>query len=195
MAQEKQTVSFTRMDEGTTEDYAIIAAGTQEHRERFLVDNVLRALRSLDSAVYGFPISVYEHSLQTATRAVRDGARDDLVVAALLHDLGDVLAPGPEHAAMSAAVIRPYVDEEAAWIVEHHGVFQGYHFWDKIGMDRDSREAFRSHPYFDATAYFCAEWDQTSFDPKYRSMSIDDFLPLLSDVFGRRPGKQTGAQA
>jgi predicted HD phosphohydrolase len=122
--------------------------------------------------------------LQTATRAHRDGARIDMVIGALLHDVGDALAPA-NHSELAATIIAPYVDAETTWVVRHHGVFQGYHYWHKIGFDRNARDRYRDSPYFDAAAHFCGEWDQQAFDPDYDTLPIEFFEPLLREVFAR----------
>ncbi len=101
-----------------------------------------------------------------------------------------MLAP-TNHGEVAGAIVAPFLDEEATWIVRHHPVFQGYHFWDKLDQDRDAREQFRSSPHFDATSQFCAEWDQRSFDPAYNSMALEDFEPLLRDLLRRAAGRRS----
>jgi predicted HD phosphohydrolase len=107
-----------------------------------------------------------------------------MVVAALFHDVGDALAPA-NHSELAAAILSPYVDEETAWVVRHHGVFQGYHYWHKIGFDRDARERYRDSPYFDAAAHFCGAWDQEAFDPDYDTLPLEVFEPIVHEVFSR----------
>ena len=178
------TVQFTRMEDGTSDEFALIVSEANAHMAEHLVDNVLSMLRSMIGPTLGYRIDRYQHSLQTATRAHRDGARVDMVVAGLLHDIGDVIAPA-NHSELAAAVLAPYLDEEATWVVRHHGVFQGYHYWDKLGLDRDSREKYRGSPYFDAAAHFCAAWDQTAFDPDYDTLPLEHFEDRVRAVFGR----------
>jgi predicted HD phosphohydrolase len=172
------------MQDGTSDEFQLIVRQAEAHASQHLVDNVLGMLHSMIGPTLGYRIDRYQHSLQTATRAHRDGARIDLVVAALLHDIGDVIAPA-NHSELAAAVLAPYVDEESTWVVRHHGVFQGYHYWDKLGLDRDSREKYRGSPWFDSAAHFCAEWDQTAFDPDYDSLPIEFFEPMVREVFAR----------
>lgn len=107
-----------------------------------------------------------------------------MVVGALLHDVADSFAV-MNHAAVAAALLRKYVDAETAWVIEHHTVFQGYHFWDKLGEDPNTRDRWAGHEYFDATAVFCAEWDQCSFDPDYGTLPIEFFVPAMKEVFSR----------
>jgi predicted HD phosphohydrolase len=182
--QQAQRVSFSRMEDGTAEDFALIVSEAQAHSRDHLVDNVLGMLKSMIGPTLGYQVDRYEHSLQSATRAHRDGASIDLVVGALLHDIGDVIAPA-NHSELAAAVIAPYVDEETTWVVRHHGVFQGYHYWDKLGLDKNARDKYRGHPYFDTTAHFCAKWDQTAFEPGYDTLPLEYFEPMVREVFAR----------
>lgn len=182
------SVGFTRMADGTREDYALLA----RHEERQLAElpkRVLGLLRGLADSFGGYRVTRLEHSLQTATRALRDGADDDLVAAALLHDIGDTLAP-ENHAAFAADVLRPYLREDCVWIVRHHGVFQLHYYGRHVGADPDAREKHRGHPHFDACERFCAEWDQESFDPDYDSLPLAEFEPLVREVFAREPWRR-----
>lgn len=177
-------VKFIRMSDGTTEEFEHIVRAANEHLHAHLVDNILTMLTSLAGPTLGYRVDRLEHSLQTATRAHRDGARVDMVVAALLHDIGDTIAPA-NHSELAASVIAPYVDAEATWVVRHHGVFQGYHYWDKLGLDKNSRDKYRDSPYFDAAAHFCAAWDQVAFDPTYDTLPLEFFEPMVREVFAR----------
>ena len=179
--QQAQRVSFSRMEDGTAEDFALIVGEAQAHSRDHLVDNVLGMLKSMIGPTLGYQVDRYEHSLQTATRAHRDGASIDLVVGALLHDIGDVIAPA-NHSELAAAVIAPYVDDETTWVVRHHGVFQGYHYWHQLGLDRNAREKYRGNPYFDTAAHFCAKWDQVAFEPGYDTLPLEHFEPLVRQV-------------
>lgn len=184
-------VSFTRMDQSTPEDIALIVAESKIHLNDPLPDTMIAMLEALRGPTVGYQIDRYDHSLQTASRALRDGAETDLIVAALLHDVGDAIAPA-NHSELAAAIVRPYLSAEATWVVKHHGVFQGYHYWDRLGLDTNARERYRDSPYFDTCAYFCAEWDQVSFDPEYDTLPIETFVPMLREVF-TRPASGFGA--
>lgn len=184
-------VEFIRMSDGTTEEFEHIVRAANEHLHAHLVDNLLTMLTSLAGPTLGYRVDRLEHSLQTATRAHRDGARVDMVVAALLHDIGDTIAPA-NHSELAASIIAPYVDAEATWVVRHHGVFQGYHYWDKLGLDKNSRDRYRDSPYFDAAAHFCAAWDQVAFDPTYDTLPLSYFEPMVREVFAR-PASGFGA--
>ncbi|WP_438976321.1 HD domain-containing protein [Roseicyclus sp.] len=180
-----KTVSFTAMKDGTREEYALLA----QLEKPFLAltaDRVLDELRRADEVTLeGYKISRLTHGLQSATRAMRDGADIDWVVGALLHDIGDGLAP-QNHDRMSAEVIRPFVRWDVAWVVEHHGIFQMLYYAHHYGWDRDARERFRDHPCFDSCAEFCERWDQSSFDPDYPTEPLSRFEPMLREVFGRK---------
>ena len=134
----------------------------------------------------GFPVTRLEHSLQTATRARNDGADEELIMGALIHDVGDLLAPY-NHAELAAAIIRPYVREQVTWIVEQHGLFQTYYYVHHLGGDRHMRERLREHRWYEACAYFCEHYDQASFDPKFPSLPLEEFAPLIRQVFSRKP--------
>jgi predicted HD phosphohydrolase len=146
----------------------------------------LTALQNLEQSLAGYQVSRLEHSLQSATRAERDGADIEMIVAALIHDLGDDLAP-LNHSQFAAAIVRPYVRSEVTWIIEHHGVFQMYYYGDAIGVDKNAREIYRGHKWFDSCERFCGRWDQMSFDPHYQSLPLDHFAPMVREIFSRPP--------
>jgi predicted HD phosphohydrolase len=178
-------VSFQRMEDGTREDYEFLDRSEREYALG-LPDTILAALEKLDHTLQGYPLSRLEHSLQTATRALRDGADDELVAAALIHDVGDELAPY-NHAEIAAGILRPYVRPEVTWIVEQHGLFQSYYYAHHTGGSRDGRDRFRDHPWYQACRDFCANWDQCSFDPRYEWQPLSSFEPLIRKIFTRPP--------
>ena len=180
-----RVVGFTRMDAGTVEDYALLDALGEPYIAK-TGDRVLSCLERLSGGLAGYRVDRCEHSLQTATRALGAGECEEFVVAALLHDIGDDLAP-ENHSEVAAAVLRPYVSQHVYWLVLHHGLFQGYYYFDKIGQDPDARERHRGHPAFDMTVRFCEAYDQTSFDPGYETLSIDRFVPMVERIFARKP--------
>ncbi len=173
------------MDAGDAADYALL-----DHLAKPYIaetgQRVLAYLETLSEGLMGYRVSRYQHSLQTASRALRAGECEEVVVAALLHDIGDALAP-ENHAELGAAVLRPYVAKHTHWMVRRHGVFQGHYYFDKIGADANERERYRSHPAFEATERFCAHYDQRSFDPDYDTLPIDAFEPLVAQIFARKP--------
>jgi len=178
-------VSFTQMKHGTREDYALLDE-SERNFARDLPEQILGALRALDHSLEGYPVSRLGHILQTATRARNDGADEELVAGALIHDIGDMLAPY-NHAEVAAGIIRPYVRAEVTWIVEQHGLFQTYYYVHFNGGDRYARERFRDHPYYEACINFCERYDQASFDPAFATLPLEDFEPLIRRIFSRKP--------
>ncbi len=176
-------VGFTRMQDGTREDYQLLEKHERDYL-RELPERILAALGKLGHSYGGYPLSRLDHSLQAATRAKNDGADDELVVAALIHDVGDDLAPC-NHAELAAAIIRPYVRAEVTWIIEQHGLFQSYYYAHHLGGSRDGRERLLGHPWYRACEAFCANWDQCSFDPKYPWQPLESFAPLVRRIFTR----------
>jgi predicted HD phosphohydrolase len=142
---------------------------------------VLNHLRLLDGDFGGFPVDRLQHSLQTATRAHRNGESEEYVVMALVHDIGDTLATY-NHPDIGAAILKPFVDEKLHWICKNHGVFQGYYFFHYLGLDRNMRDAYRDHPFYEDTLRFSELYDQAAFDPDYDSESLEFFEPMLRRV-------------
>jgi predicted HD phosphohydrolase len=180
-----RTVSFRRMEDGTREDYLLLDESERRYASG-LADRVLESLRRLDHSLEGYPVSRLEHCLQAATRAARSGADEELVLAALVHDIGDELAPY-NHTEIAAGILRPYVRPEVTWIVAQHGLFQNYYYVHHLGGDRHARERLKDHPWYEACVHFCADWDQCSFDPDYRSETLQFFEPLVRTIFARTP--------
>ena len=178
-------VAFRQMKDCTQQDCRLLERYERDYVSA-LPDRVIAALTRLEVGLGGYPLSRLAHSLQTATRALRDGADHELIVAALVHDVGDDVAPH-NHAELAAAMLRPYVRPEVTWIVEQHGLFQSYYYAHHYGRDRNARDRFRGHPWFDACAAFCESWDQASFDPHYPAEPLERFVPLVREVFGRAP--------
>lgn len=177
LVHEGQRARFHAMAEGTQEDWDVIVAHETNFMAR-LPDRVLDHLRLLGGDYGGFAVDRLTHSLQTATRAERDGRDDEYVFCALLHDIGDPLATF-NHADLAAAVVKPFVSKQNHFMVAKHAVFQGYYFFHFIGLDRDAREKYRDHEWFDYVAEFCAEYDQPAFDPKYDTLPLEHFEPLV----------------
>ncbi|WCO67822.1 HD domain-containing protein [Iamia majanohamensis] len=174
------------MDDATSEEITTIFAAANVGMREAHVSHVLAQLHALEGPTFGYRVDRYEHSLQCATRAVREGASDDMVVAALLHDIGDNLGP-TNHAEVAATILEPYLDEEATWVVRHHTVFQIHHWGRQYGIDPDARERYRGHPHFEACAHFCAAWDQASFDETYDTLPLEELTPFVESVLGRQP--------
>jgi len=171
---------FHAMTESTMEDWAAIGRAAQAHRGQH-VDQIVNHLNLLKGDTGGFAVDRLEHSLQTATRAHQAGHDEEYVVCALVHDIGDMLLPA-SHAELGAAILKPYISERNFWMMEMHGIFQGYYFFHHLGLDRDMREEYRGHPDFEYTAQFCHLYDQNSFDPAFQSMPLEAFVPMMRRV-------------
>ena len=171
------------MKEGSKQDYLLL----NKLEKKFIegtADRVLKTMQGLTSSLVGYQINRLEHSLQTATRALKEKASDEMIVAALLHDIGDELAPN-NHAEFAAAILKPYVSEKTTWIVEKHGIFQMYYYAHHLGFNKNERDKYKGHKYYPATAEFCEKWDQISFDPNYKSLLLKEFEPYVRKIFCR----------
>ncbi len=181
-----ETVSFTQMKDGTREEYEML----RRLEESYIEGTPRRLMKALaeqgEDSLSGYKVTRLEHALQSATRARRDGADDDWVVATLLHDIGDGFAPH-NHDRLAAEILRPYVREEVTWVVEHHAAFQMVYFAHHYGWDRNVREQHRDSPYYQTCVDFCERWDQSSFDPGYDSDPLESFTDQVQAVFGRKP--------
>lgn len=175
--------TFTSMETSTAEDWGLIR-GESMAFQRQLPDRLLAHLKVLEGDYGGFPVDRYTHSLQTATRALRDGRDEQYVVAALFHDIGDTLGPY-NHFDIAAAILKPFLSEENLWMVQHHGIFQGYYFFHHLGLDRDMREQYRDHPHFTRTEEFCALYDNPAFDGKAETLPMSEFEPMVRRVFAK----------
>jgi len=176
-------VGFIEMKDGTEEEYLLLEQYESAHADG-TADRLMDTLAKLDGSMGGYQINRLEHSLQSATRARRDGADVDWVVAALLHDIGDEYAPY-NHSAIAAETIRPYVREEVTWCVEQHGLFQSYYYAHFYGKDRNAKERFADHPWYSLCEEFCARWDQNCFDPDYENDPLESFRADVETVFSR----------
>lgn len=179
------TVYFTAMKDGTREEYQLL----RELERPFVNKTADRLLQHLalqnEDTLNGYRVTRLEHALQSATRAFRDGADVDWVVGALLHDIGDGLAP-QNHDRFAAEILRPYVREEVTWVVAHHGVFQMYYYAHHFGWDRHLRDKYTDNIYYRSCEKFCEHWDQNSFDPDYPNESLEYFGPMVREVFARK---------
>ncbi|WP_147124295.1 HD domain-containing protein [Shimia ponticola] len=180
-----QQVKFTAMKDGDKEDYDLLHPLEVEYASG-TADRLLTALVSLDESLSGYQITRLGHSLQSATRAERDGADTDWIVSALLHDIGDIFAPY-NHDEYAATILKPFVREQCTWVVEKHGDFQMLYYGHHVGGDRHKRDQWAGHPYFDDCAVFCERWDQASFDPDYDTQPIAHFADRVREVFARQP--------
>ncbi len=176
-----QRAAFTRMQDSTKEDWAIILPEAMK-TAKSLPDRVLAHLALLDGDFGGFPVDRLTHCRQAATLAMRDGRDEEYVVCALLHDIGDTLG-SYNHPDIAAAILKPFVSDANLWMVQHHGIFQGYNFFHYIGLDRNLRDRFRDHPHYGLTAEFVERYDNPAFDPKAETLPVAAFEPMLRRVF------------
>ncbi len=178
-----ETVNFTSMAQGTRAEYELLDRYEAEFTDS-LARRILEYLEKLNDSISGYKVSRLEHCLQSATRAHRAGEPEEVVVAALVHDIGDMIAPF-SHSELAAAVLRPFVSEKTYWIVKHHGLFQMYYFAHHLGGDRNARDRYRDHQWYDDAIRFCELYDQNCFDPDYDSESLAFFAPMVERLFRR----------
>ena len=178
-------VSYTAMEHATKEDFELFVADAQEDIAQ-LPERVIAAVRDLEQYQGALLVTRYEHSLQSATRAYRDGREEEYVVACLVHDIGDALAPY-SHGPLVAAMIRPFVSERITWIIEKHQLFQSYYYSHFLGADRNARDKYKDNPYYEDCKEFCELYDQNCFGPGYDTMPLEFFEPMVRRVFGREP--------
>ena len=178
-------VSFTEMKKGTKKDYLFL----DKHEKDFAnktSERILKFMSNLTETLEGYQISRLEHSLQSATRAYKNKESEEMIVATLLHDIGDELAP-MNHSEYAAAILKPYVSEKTHWIIEKHGEFQMYYYAHHLGGNRNKRDEYKSHKYYQDTINFCEQYDQNSFDPNYKSLPLEFFRPMVKKIFSRKP--------
>jgi len=175
--------TFTRMDESTAEEWAEIGAAHVVDQPR-VAQTVLDMLRGLDQVVVGFATDQLTHCLQTATRAERDGAEDEVVIAALCHDVGKFISV-PNHPAIAAEILKPYVRDDVYWMIKAHQDFQGRHYYHHFGGDPNAREKYLGQPWYELAERFADEWDQTAFDPEYDTLPLEHFEPRLRQLFAQ----------
>ena len=175
--------SFTRMQDSTQPDWQIIGGEFMQF-SKSLSDRVLAHLKLLEGDYGGFPIDRYSHCLQTATRALCDGRDEEYVVCALLHDIGDTLGTF-NHPDIAAAILKPFVSDANLWMVQHHGIFQGYNFFHHIGLDRNMRDAFKGQPYYTHAEEFVALYDDPAFNAAAETLPISAFEPMVRRVLAQ----------
>lgn len=178
-----ERATFARMEKSTAQDWQIIS-GEARSFSRQLPDRLMAHLKLLDGDFGGFPVDRYTHSLQTATRALKAGCDEEYVVCALFHDIGDTLGSF-NHFDIAAAILKPFVSEANLWMVQHHGIFQGYYFFHHLGLDRNLRDQFAGHPHYARTEEFCALYDNPAFDPKGETLPMSEFEPMVRRVFAK----------
>ena len=183
-----KSVNFTEMKDGSKEDYLLL----DKHEKKYIegtADRLIKFMSGLSNTLEGYQVTRLEHSLQTATRALNDKADEEMIVAALFHDIGDELAP-LNHSEYAGTVLKPYVSEKTHWIIEKHGEFQMYYYAHHLGGNRNERDKYKGHKYYKDTVDFCENWDQKSFDPNYKSLTLKNFEPYVKKIFSRTPYAQ-----
>lgn len=179
----RDRATFSDMKESTQEDWEKIGSCFREFAKGH-PDRILEHLKLLDGDFGGFQVDRLTHCLQTATFAHRDGKDEEYVVCALLHDIGDTLGTF-NHADIAAAILEPFVSEENYWMVKHHAIFQGYYFFHHLGMDRNLREQYRDHPYYERTLEFVSKYDSPAFDPDGEILPLEFFEPMVQRVMAK----------
>ena len=177
-------VSWTQMADGDRADYEFLGKLYNEHTQGEVTENMVRLLELMKGPKLGYQVDRYEHSLQSASRALRADEPIDMVVAALLHDVGDPIAP-ENHSSVAAAILRPYVSDETHWVIKHHGLFQGYYYFHHLDGDRNARDIYSDQEHYEACIRFCENYDQNCFDPDYNTLPLADFIPMMEEVFAR----------
>jgi predicted HD phosphohydrolase len=173
--------TFARMDESTKEQWDTIATESIEDWAN-VPDRMLGMLRALSGITNGFAVDQLTHVCQTAARAERAGADDEVVAAALCHDIAKAVSE-PNHPAVAAALLAPYVRPDVVWMVQVHQDFQGRHYYGFLGKDPEARQQYVGHPAYELAERFADEWDQTSFDPDYDTPPLEHFEPLVREIF------------
>ena len=189
MTTQEKRVSFYRMEDGTPEDYAMMMETFPAIKAK-RADKVLQLLKDLDEEEFEVAhVTRFVHCLQSATLAYEDGADEETIVAALLHDVGDNVASmmSEDHAEVAAKILRPFVSEKTHWVVQHHGIFQSYYYLHHFGGDRNLRDKFKDGPHYQDCVDFCHKYDQVAFDPCYEAKPLEFFEPMVRRIFDREP--------
>lgn len=174
---------FTRMDQSTAAEWMHIGREVSQ-RQAQMPALIKSMLRQLEAQVDGFETNQLVHALQTATRAVRDNASEELVVAALCHDIGKVISV-INHPAIAAEILKPYVTRATYEIIRTHQDFQGRHYYALMGMNPNARQQYQDQPWYALAETFTDEWDQRSFDPHYDTLPFEYFEPMIDRLFSK----------
>jgi len=183
---------FTKLSDGTPEDFQ----NAQIHfaslgSSQAIAKRLLGLVQGLEGLNIGNLVDLKEHSVQTATRALKDGADEELVVCGLFHDIGELLAPIC-HGEVAGSLLRPYISPQNYWILMHHEIFQAYYYGEAMNVDKNTRDKFRDHLHFSACEEFCGRWDEISFDPNYESLPLSEFEPMVIRLLERKPYSLAG---
>ena len=175
---------FRAAIDATRDDWQIMEDAEGRWRDAGGIgDGLLRLLSSLQfDDPLGAPVNLYTHCLQTATRALEDGADDELIVVALFHDVPEAISQN-DHGAVAAQLLAPRISAARTWLLTHHGAFQNFYFVSHPTRDRFERNRYLDHPYAEQTDYFCRCYDQNSFDPDFPTLPLDSFRPVVHRFF------------
>ncbi|NNC71521.1 MAG: HD domain-containing protein [Sphingomonadaceae bacterium] len=183
-AAEAPAKSFTRMQDGQPEHWAVIGAEHQAHYKTDAPKRIIQHLRDLDELTLGFGCSQLQHSLMTATLARRDGASDEEVVAALCHDIGKTMSV-PNHGAIAAEILKPYVSDDLYHVIKYHQDFQGAYYYNYMGRSTTMREDHKDESWYGLACKLVDEWDAPAFDPDFEVDSLESFEPEIMSVFSQ----------
>ena len=172
---------FTRMDESTAEQWAVIGRETLENQPR-VAETILDMLRRLEGITDGFATDQLTHACQTATLAEKAGADKEVIVASLCHDIGKLISVF-NHPGIAAEILKPYVRPDVYDMIRTHQDFQGRHYYQHFGKDTNARDQYRGESFFELTEQFADEWDQVAFDPNAETYPLEHFEPLVREVF------------
>jgi predicted HD phosphohydrolase len=171
------------MDVSTREQWMEIVDRTIEAQPR-VARQILDMVRGLSAISDGFSVDQMQHALQTATRAERDGADEEVIVASLLHDVGKLISV-PNHPKIAAEILKPYVRHDVYCMVAYHQDFQGRYYYEHLGMDPNLRDQHRDQTWYELAERFADQWDQKAFDPDYPVETLEHFESMVVQVFSQ----------
>jgi predicted HD phosphohydrolase len=182
---EGQQAGFTRMQEGSLDDWKIIGAA---HKEDFgkTADRFIGMLRQLENATLGFACDQLQHALMCGTLARRAGASNEHIVIALCHDIAKVINV-PNHGQIAAEMMRPYISDDSYHVIYNHQAFQGEHYYQYLGAPTDLRKQWVDESWYPLAVKLVDEWDAPAFDPDFEVDSLESFVPLMREVFHDNP--------
>jgi predicted HD phosphohydrolase len=171
----------------------------------FVLDEVGQLLRSLRGVWDEDAVDELDHALQAAARARDDGADDELVLAAALHDLAHSpefgeIAPH-QHDRMAREWLTPRFGERVGWLAGAHVAAKRYlaatdpdyatslsdvsvdslHHQGGAAVD----QGFVDHPWW-ADALRLRRYDDAAKDPRGNAASIEDVLVIAERVLAQR---------
>ena len=156
---------------------------------------------------YGEGVTELEHALQAAHLAEKENAPNNLIVAALLHDIGHLLHELPEniaeqgidarHEEIGKRWLERYFGPEVSQPVSLHVEAKRYQctvkpdYLNQLSaasvksftlqggkMTGDETRAFEENPFF-SEALLLRKWDDNAKDPKMKTPLLDHYLPLV----------------